>query len=119
LRGVVVLGMPRRPHAHRLAERQPITLGAVLDRLELLERPAQPLMVDLDPFPRMRTSPSDCASSRLISAWDRLFAVERQPPSQKSSRAFRPQLGRRLAATVAFTCGRAGRFMRQLAGIPR
>ena len=37
-------------HAHRLAERQAIGGGAALDGLELLERPAQSFMIDLDPF---------------------------------------------------------------------
>src|SRR5439155_25484963 len=51
LRGAVIGKVRAGQHAHRLAERQSVGLGAALDRLELLERTAQPLMVDLDPFP--------------------------------------------------------------------
>ena len=64
----------------------------------------------------MKASPSDCASSCLISA------AESVSPSsvtsmRKSSSASSPSCDGALPPTVAFTCGRAGRFMRQLAGI--
>ena len=64
----------------------------------------------------MKRSPSDCASSRLISA-----AVSVSPSSvtsmRKSSSASSPSCDGALPPTVAFTCGRAGRFIRQLAGM--
>ena len=67
-------------------------------------------------WPRINASPSPCASKRLISAF-----VSASPSSvtsmQKSSSASSPSCAGALAPTVAFTCARAGRFIRQFAGI--
>lgn len=67
-------------------------------------------------LPRIRANPSECARSRLISAAERL-SPSSVTSMRKSSSASSPKCDGACPPTVAFTCGRAGRFIRQLAGI--
>jgi hypothetical protein len=67
-------------------------------------------------LPRMNANPSDCASRFLISTADSL-SPSRVTSIRKSSNALSPSCAGALPPTVALTCGRAGRFMRQFAGI--
>ena len=64
-------------HAHRLAERQAIVGGAALDRLELLERAGQPLMVDLDPLAADEGQSVGLRKQPLDLGRRQAFAVER------------------------------------------
>ena len=103
-------------HAHRLAKRQTFADSAALDRLNCSRvRPSRSRSISTH-LPRTNANPSDCASNCLISAAERL-SPSSVTSIRKLSSASSPNRDGALSPIVAFTCGRAGRFMRQLAGI--
>ncbi len=71
--------------------------GPALDRLELLERPAQTFMVDFDPLAANQGQSSDCASKSLDLGPRQGFAVERHLHPEVEQRVH-PELRWRLAA---------------------
>ena len=98
LRGSVVAGEAgARQEPHGLAERQALRRGAALDRLELLERPAQPLVVDLDPFAANEGEPVGLRQQALDLGLRERLAVERHLHAEVEQRV-ESELRGRIAA---------------------
>ena len=87
-----------REQPHRFAERQPLAGGAPLDRLELLERAAQPLAVDLDPLAADEGQPVGLRQQLLDLGRATASRRRASPPCWKSSSASRPSCDGALAA---------------------
>jgi hypothetical protein len=105
--GVVLGDTSPSQHAHRLAERQTVAGGTTLDRLKFIESPAQAFVVDFDPLAAYQDQPVGMGQEPLDFGRRESFTVERHVHAEVGA----------CAPIVALTCGRAGRFIRQLAGI--
>ena len=86
-----------RQQAHRLAERQALGGGPPLDRLELIERPAQSFMIDFDPLAADEGEPVGLREQALDLGRRQRLAVERHLHAEVEQRV-QPELRRRLAA---------------------
>ena len=78
-------------HAHGLAKREALVGGAMLDGLELLEGPAQPIMIDLDPFSANQGQAVGLREQLLDLGRRKPFAIERDLHLEIEQRAH-PQL---------------------------
>ena len=83
--------------AHRLTEGKPVAGGATLDRVELLQGPAEALAVDLDPFAADQREAVRLGQQLLDLRRGEAFALQRHLHPEIEKRVH-PELGRRLAA---------------------
>ena len=103
-------------HAHGFTKTETTLGGNALDLAEIFHHSAQPLAVNLHPTPSNQREPIGL-SQQLAD----LGRVNVSPSSvtsmRKSSSASWPTPDSNLPPTLAVTCGRGGRFARQVAGI--